>query len=171
MSDFPPQKIKSILQEVTALLKERKETVSIAETCAGGLISAALLSIPGASGFYKGGLMLYTLESRVAFAGWTEANTAAYEGPTPDVVTFLATNVRGKLGSTYTICESGTAGPTGGNTPTRTPGYVALVISSEKGTFTREVMTGSSDRGENMVAFATEALTLLRDVIKGDAKL
>ena len=51
-------------------------------------------------------------------------------------------------------------------------GYVALAVSSEKGTFTREVETGlGKDRVANMTQFAVEALTLLRDVIKGDAKL
>jgi nicotinamide mononucleotide (NMN) deamidase PncC len=75
------------------------------------------------------------------------------------------------LKSTYTVSESGTAGPTGGKTRNRTPGYVALAVSSEKGTFTREVETETREREVNMVAFAKEALVLLRDVIKGDAKL
>ena len=88
---------------------------------AGGLISASLLSTPGASKIYKGGLTLYTLESRIAFAGWTEETRAAYKGPTEDVVKGLAENVRGTLGATYCVCESGTAGPTGGNTRNRTP--------------------------------------------------
>jgi len=54
-------------------------------------------------------------------AGWTEENIKGYKGPTTQIVSGLAENVRGKLESTYTICESGTAGPTGGSTPNRTP--------------------------------------------------
>lgn len=54
-------------------------------------------------------------------AGWTQDSIKNYKGPTTDIVSGLATNVREKLGSTYTIAESGTAGPTGGNTPNRTP--------------------------------------------------
>jgi len=50
-------------------------------------------------------------------------------------------------------------------------GYVALAVSSDKGTVTKEVETGTDDREKNMVRFAVEALTLLRDVIKGEAKL
>ena len=53
---FPPPELKQAAEEVAALLRERKETISVAETAAGGLISAALLSTPGASQFYKGGL-------------------------------------------------------------------------------------------------------------------
>lgn len=187
MSAFPPPALKQIVQEVATLLKERKETISVAETvplpyfslqthahesqAAGGLISASLLSFPGASGYYKGGLTLYTLESRIAYAGWTEAYLKDYKGPTPDIVSGLAEHTRKTLGSTYTVSESGTAGPTGGTTRNRTPGYVALAVTSEKGTVTREAETGSSDREENMVRFAVEGLTLVRDVIKGEGKL
>jgi Competence-damaged protein len=53
---FPPEPLKAIVEEVASLLKARKETISVAETAAGGLISAALLATHGASGFYKGGL-------------------------------------------------------------------------------------------------------------------
>ncbi|KAF1942438.1 hypothetical protein EJ02DRAFT_345444 [Clathrospora elynae] len=168
---FPPEELRQIVQEVATLLKERKETISVAETAAGGLISATLLSLPGASGYYKGGLTLYTLESRIAFAGWTQESIADYKGPTAEVVTGLAEHTRKTLGSTYTISESGTAGPTGGHTRNRTPGYVALAVAREGSTVTREVETGSAEREGNMVRFAVEGLKLARDVIKGDEKL
>ena len=138
----------------------------------GGLVSAALLSYPGASGFYKGGLTLYTLESRIAFAGWTQDYLKTYKGPTPEIVSGLAEHTRKTLGSTYTVSESGTAGPTGGSTKNRTPGYVALAVAAEKGTFTREVETGlGGDREGNMVRFAVEALKLVKDAITGEEKL
>lgn len=70
------------------------------------------------------------------------------------------------------MSESGTAGPTGGTTRNRTPGYVALAIARDGGeTVTREVETGSSDREGNMQRFAVEGLKLVRDVIKGEEKL
>ncbi|RYP46400.1 hypothetical protein DL768_007367 [Monosporascus sp. mg162] len=125
---FPPANLRELAAEVVRLLASRNETVSVAETAAGGLISASILATPGASKVYRGGLTLYTLESRVAFAGWTQADIDNYEGPTPEVVAGLARNVRTELESTYTISESGTAGPTGGATRNRTPGYVALAI-------------------------------------------
>ncbi|KAI9717948.1 MAG: hypothetical protein M1828_007040 [Chrysothrix sp. TS-e1954] len=170
-SEFPPSRLRPLVTEVSSLLRERKETVSIAETAAGGLVSSSLLSTPGASKIYKGGLTLYTLESRLAFAGWTPENIKTYAGPTPILVGGLADHVRETLKSTYTIGESGTAGPTGsGMGRNRQPGYVALAVSSEQGTFTREVETGQDVREENMVRFAEEGLKLLRDVMKGDAK-
>ncbi|OAL45008.1 hypothetical protein IQ07DRAFT_615320 [Pyrenochaeta sp. DS3sAY3a] len=169
-SSFPPTELRQIVHEVATLLKSRNETISVAETAAGGLISAALLSFPGASTFYKGGLTLYTLESRLAFAGWTPAHIESYKGPTPAVVAGLAEHTRTTLGSTYTVSESGTAGPTGGKTRNRTPGYVALAVAGEGGTVTREVETGRAEREANMVVFAVEALTLVRDVLAGEAE-
>ena len=170
--DFPPAEVREILNQISTLLKERKETISVAETAAGGLISSSILSTPGASGIYKGGLTLYTLPSRIAYAGWTQESIANYKGPTTDIVSGLAKHVRKDLESTYTIAESGTAGPIGGSTPNRTPGYVALAIDCDKGTFTKELNTGlGTDRVANMKRFAVEALTLLKEVIKDEAKL
>jgi nicotinamide mononucleotide (NMN) deamidase PncC len=131
-----------------------------------------LLSFPGASKFYKGGLTLYTLESRIAFAGWTPRHIENYKGPTPEIVSGLAEHTRKTLESTYSISESGTAGPTGGSTRNRTPGYVALAVAiKDKETATREVETGSSNREGNMQKFAVEGLKLVRDVIKGEGRL
>ncbi|CAD6442024.1 c5c86abe-41d8-4e42-aaa7-3ed830d4559b [Sclerotinia trifoliorum] len=134
-NDFPPQKVREVLSEVVGLLKERGETVSVAETAAGGIISASILSTPGASKIYKGGLTVYTLEARTVFTGWTQENINAYTGPTPDVVAGIAENVRPKLGSTYCICESGTAGPNpSGQGPNKQPyGICSLSYSDGKG--------------------------------------
>jgi PncC family amidohydrolase len=169
---FPPPSLRNILNEVTSLLRDRNQTIAIAETAAGGLLSSSILSTPGASKIYKGGLTLYTLPSRIAYAGWSDENIKGYSGPTPDIVAGLAKHVRGELKADYVIAESGTAGPTGGDTRNRTPGYVALAVDCEKGTFTREVETGlGGDRVGNMVRFAEEGLKLVKDVINGDAKL
>ncbi|KAF7863852.1 hypothetical protein EAF04_006817 [Stromatinia cepivora] len=171
--EFPPQKVREVVIEVMSLLKGRGDTVSVAETAAGGIISASILSTPGASRVFKGGLTLYTLESRIAFAGWTQENISSYNGPTPDLVAGMAENLRAKLGSTYCICESGTAGPgASGEGANRQPGYVALAIATEKGTYKKDLNTGlGGDREGNMIIFAREALGFLRDVLKGDAKM
>ncbi|KAJ8066235.1 hypothetical protein OCU04_005319 [Sclerotinia nivalis] len=171
--EFPPQKVREVVIEVMGLLKERGETVSVAETAAGGIISASILSTPGASKVFKGGLTVYTLESRIAFAGWTQEIITSYSGPTPDVVAGIAENVRPKLGSTYCICESGTAGPgASGEGANRQPGYVALAIATENGTYKKDLNTGlGGDREGNMIVFAREALGFLREVLKGNAKI
>ncbi|KAL8934155.1 MAG: hypothetical protein Q9211_005381 [Gyalolechia sp. 1 TL-2023] len=173
-SEFPPSSIRPVLREVTQLLSSRNESVSIAETtkAAGGIISASLLSVPGASRYYKGGLTLYTLESRVQFAGWTEDSMKNYKGPNKDVVSGLAKNVRERLGSTYCLCESGTAGPeASGSSRERTPGFVALAVTSEDWLVTEEYTTGmGGDREKNMVEFARLGLELLKNAILQSSK-
>lgn len=112
MAQFPPPALRDAAQSISTLLRARNETISVAETAAGGLISAALLATPGASRVYKGGATLYTIASRLQFGGWTQANIDNYTGPNPELVAGLAAHVRNSLGSTYTVGESGTAGPT-----------------------------------------------------------
>ena len=62
---FPPPALKQAAQDVATLLKDRKETISVAETAAGGLISAALLATPGASQIYRGGLTVSSVEAEL----------------------------------------------------------------------------------------------------------
>ncbi|KIW75370.1 hypothetical protein AYO21_02262 [Fonsecaea monophora] len=166
-AEFPPPQLRSAAEDVASLLKSRGETICVAETAAGGLISASLLATPGASRIYKGGLTLYTLQSRIAFAGWTQQNIDNYDGPTPELVEDLAKSVRATLQGTYCVGESGTAGPTAsGKTPNRQPGYVALAVVGEKGSVNKDLDTGlGSDRQANMVAFAVAALQLVKDFI------
>lgn len=125
MADFPPPTLKEAAEQVATLLKERKETISVAETAAGGLVSAALLATPGASRIYKGGVTLYTLESRIAFAGWTQHNIDTYDGPTPELVAGLATHVRDTLKSTYCVGEVCVSGPT----LILLPGFARLLVT------------------------------------------
>lgn len=168
---FPPPSLRPLLKEVTTLLHTSHQKIAIAETAAGGLLSSSILSTPGASAIYAGGLTLYTLPSRISYAGWTPDAIKAYRGPTTDIVAQLATHVRGELGADYVLAESGTAGPTGGETRNRKPGYVALAVAGEGGVWVREVETGlGGDRVGNMVKFAEEGLRFVRDVVKGDVK-
>lgn len=170
--DFPPAALRSLVEDVSQLLKSRKETVSVVETAAGGLISSSILSLQGASSIYKGGLTVYTLPSRVAYAGWTQESIDKYRGPTTDIVEGLAQAVRKDLQSTYTLAESGTAGPGGGTTPNRLPGYVAIAVDSDSGTVSKDLNTGlGGDRVANMIRFAVEALTLLREVVRKRAEV
>ncbi|KAI9024695.1 hypothetical protein DFJ74DRAFT_585959, partial [Hyaloraphidium curvatum] len=106
-----PADVAAILSKVTNALKARNETVAVAESSAGGLISAYLLSVPGASAYYRGGAVLYTLQSRLAWGGWTEENVKNYKGPTADGAASLGRQVGKSLEATWTIAETGIAGP------------------------------------------------------------
>ena len=153
----------TLATEIAGLLVARGETVSVAEGTAGGLISAALLWVPGASKYYAGGGVVYTLNSRTALAGVDPAEYENYQGSTPEMIVSLARSMRERLGSTWCIAESGLAGPTPGRSG-RPPGRATLGIA---GPITRSeiVETGSADREANMIQFTTHGLRFLRDML------
>lgn len=164
MSTFLTAEQESLAEEIAALLTERGETVAVAEGTAGGLVSAALLWVAGASRYYRGGGVLYTLPSRIALAGVSAEQYANYRGTTPELLATLGEAMRARLDATWCIAESGLAGPTGGRSgapPGRTTVAVAGPVAR-----TQVIETGTTDRGENMVRFTTLALRFLRDAIR-----
>jgi nicotinamide mononucleotide (NMN) deamidase PncC len=169
---FPPVSFKPLLTEISGLLRSTSSTLAVAETTAGGLVSASLLSVSGASKFFVGGATVYTTKSRRAWAGWTDANLVNYNGPTPELVTELAANVREQMDVTYCVGESGATGPTVPGPPfVHVAGQTCIAVVSREGFATRVVNTGVADREKNMMAFTKATLELLRDVLAGDVKL
>ena len=163
MSTFQTAEQESLAEEIAALLTGRSETVAVSEGTAGSLVSAALLWVPGASAYYKGGGVLYTLVSRVALAGMSPETYANYRGTTPEMLAALAEAMRTRLEATWCIAESGLAGPTAGRSGTP-PGRTTLAVAGPVAR-SEVIETGMTDRGENMVRFTTLALRFLRDAI------
>lgn len=152
-------------QRAGALLRARRETVGVAEGAAGGLISAALLSVAGASTFYLGGAVVYTLAAARAFTAGAVEPPPDLRGASEPWALHLARSAAVKLGATWGIGEGGAAGPTG-NRYGDPPGHawVAVAGASEA---TRRVLTGDDDRVANMSAFAAAALALLVEQLEG----
>ncbi|MEP4379467.1 MAG: CinA family protein [Alphaproteobacteria bacterium] len=153
---------------IAELLKARGETVAVAETSAGGLVSAQLLAVPGASAYFLGGGVLYTGESREGLAGITDADMAGIRSSSEPFAQLLAQTLREKLGATWGLAETGAAGPTGnrygddaGHTCVAVSGPVSKVATLE---------TRSDDRGANMWRFSAEALALFMLCLKESAE-
>ena len=163
MSTFLNAEQESLTEEIASLLTARGETVAVAESTTGGLVSAALLWVAGASRYYAGGGVLYTLNSRIALAGVPPEQYANYRGTTTEMLASLAEAMRARLGATWAVGESGLAGPTTGRSGAA-PGRTTLAVAGPV-TRTAVIETGNPDRGTNMVDFATGALRLLRDAI------
>ena len=161
MSTFLNAEQEDLAAEIASLLTQRGETVAVAETTAGGLVSAALLSVAGASRYYVGGGVVYTLNSRIALAGVPAEQYANYRGTTPEMLVSLAESMRQRLEATWCIAESGLAGPTGGGSGAP-PGRTTIAVAGPV-TRTQVIDTGVSDREANMVEFTTHALRFLRD--------
>jgi nicotinamide-nucleotide amidase len=150
---------------VGALLKERGQTVAVSESAAGGLVCAALLSVPGASAYFLGGASVYTQTARRGLLRFNDAKSQM-RGSTEEYAILAATTVQEILESDWAISESGAAGPTG-NRYGDPAGHVALAVVGPANA-TRVVQTGNDDREENMWVFAQAALDLLYDTIKAN---
>jgi PncC family amidohydrolase len=157
--------LESMAAAVGEALKQRRETVMVAESSCGGLISAALLAVPGASAYYVGGLVLYTYESRRRFL--SNHGKDPFDGVTPsseDYAAAMARAVRATLNPTWGISEVGTAGPTGSRRG-HGPGHACIAVD---GPLARAatIETRQSDRVTNMQVFARAALDLLATLLR-----
>ncbi|MFT7220706.1 MAG: nicotinamide-nucleotide amidase [Candidatus Azotimanducaceae bacterium] len=148
---------------IAQLLKAAEGTVSVAESSTGGLISANLLSVPGASSYYRGGSVVYTLEARRAFLTLDKDKLKGLKPLTEETVQVFAHAARASLNTTWGIAELGATGPAG--TPYgHRPGVSVIGISGPVNA-TLTVNTGSDNRTENMLAFTEAALKLFQKIL------
>jgi PncC family amidohydrolase len=148
-------------ERIAALLKARKETVAVAESSAGGLITAALLAVPGASAYCLGGIVIYTRQGWEALRDFDEKLLAGYRSATEQNALIRARLARDRFAASWGIGETGAAGPTG-NRYGDPAGHACLAVSGRK-EISITVRTGSGDRLANMHAFAERALRLLEE--------
>jgi nicotinamide-nucleotide amidase len=150
-----------------ALLKAQDATVAVAESSAGGLVSAALLSVPGASAYYLGGGVIYTREARRALLGVPE-DVVTLRAATEDYALIMARAMRERLGATWGLCETGASGPSG-NRYGDDAGHACIAVAGplERAT---TLETGSADREANMWRFVAAALELLEAAVRETAE-
>ena len=155
MADF-----KTMATEVGALLKERGQSVAVAESSSGGLLCAALLAVPGASAYFKGGGACYTGDAKQILMGVSDAAMRDARSATEPHALHLARAARKRLDADWGIGETGAAGPTG-NRYGDPPGHTCIGIAGPNTERAITIATGSENRGDNMEAFARAALDLL----------
>ncbi len=153
----------ALAEAIGEQLKARKETVAVAESSSGGLISAALLGVPGASAYYLGGAVVYTAKARATMLALPREAVAGMRSASEPYALLLARTAREQLGATWGISETGAAGPTG-NGYGDSPGHTCVAISGPVETVLT-VETGVDDRRANMRAFAGAAMELLKRAI------
>jgi len=148
---------------VGALLKERRHTIAVSESSAGGLINAALVAVPGASAYYLGGVMVYTVFSRENLLQISAEDMKGMRSASEPYAALLAKTVRARLGTTWGLSETGASGPSG-NRYGDAPGHACIAVSGPvDAVLTLE--TGSADREANMWEFARRALALLESCL------
>ena len=156
--------IDDVAERVARRLIERRESVAVGESAAGGLIAAALLGVAGASAYFKGGVVVYTSEGKVRLAGMTMEQIERDRAATTPHTAILARLIREKLDATWGVAETGAAGPTG-NRYGDAAGHAALAVSGPV-ELTAVIETGQSDRRANMESFAVAALRLLHQALE-----
>jgi nicotinamide-nucleotide amidase len=145
--------------KIADLLRERKETIAVAESSAGGLISAALLAVPGASAYFLGAAVVYTQAARRALLRVNDESVKGVRSSTEAYALVKARAVRELLGTTWGLSETGASGPTG-NRYGDAAGHACLAVAGPvERAITLETRDG--DRARNMVVFARTALELL----------
>jgi nicotinamide-nucleotide amidase len=152
-----------LAETIAARLKGRKETIAIAESSTGGLISAALLGVPGASAYFLGGGVVYTRQAKQLLLSIDDAAIAQFRAATEGHALVLARAARARFNATWALAETGATGPTG-NRYGDPAGHTcfALVGASEKA---MTLKTGKDDRVDNMRLFAAAGLRLLAEAI------
>lgn len=146
-------------------LKARKETIAIAESSTGGLISAALLSVGGASAYFRGGGVIYTAQARKGLLDIPNPLPPPIErASTEPYALLLADTVRGRLDAQWGLGETGATGPTGNRYGDKA-GHTCIAVTGPGFSKAITLETGSDDRIANMRAFARRALELLQQAL------
>src|SRR5881227_4292603 len=158
MKDLVP-----LAQRIALKLIERRQTIAVAESSTGGLISAALVAVPGASAYFLGGAVVYTRQSRRLLLDVPDAALEGMRPSTEPYALLMARTAQKNFSSTWALAETGATGPTG-NRYGDAAGHSCIAVAGlAEASMTLE--TGIADRQENMQAFTTAALTFLLQLV------
>src|SRR6266436_3780890 len=146
----------AIAEKIAARLIERRQTVAIAESSTGGLISASLLAVPGASAYFLGSAVVYTREARRILMDIPDDAMRGIRSASEPYAKLLASQIRQRFSADWGLSETGATGPTG-NRYGDAAGHSCMAVAGlEPVAMTLE--TGNADRLANMHVFASTAL-------------
>ncbi|MBQ0721588.1 MAG: CinA family protein [Gammaproteobacteria bacterium] len=150
-------------QPVGELLKQNEQTLAVCESSIAGLLSAALVSVPGASAYFLGSTVVYTLESRRQFLNMSDEAMKGVRSATEEYALLCARSIHQTLGGTWALAETGATGPA--SNPYKDPPGTAWFAVTGPVEKTLQINTGHNRREENMWQFAEAALALLAQCI------
>lgn len=159
------ERLEPMATAIAEILFERGETVAICETTAGGLVSAALLAVPGASRYYRGAAVTYTGIARSTFLEIELEDYPGVRSSSEPYARIIAETIRERLGATWGIGETGAAGPNG-NVYGDASGHTCIAVAGPV-EYVETLETGLEDREENMWLFARRTLAVFEEVLRG----
>ncbi len=145
---------------VVRLLKERKETLAVAESCTGGHIANRITDVPGASAVFLGGCVTYSNEVKQNLLGVSGETLAKHGAVSEPVAREMASGVRTRLKADYALATTGIAGPDGG-TPEKPVGTVFIALATPRHVFVINPVN-RFDRETFKAVTCQQALDLLR---------
>jgi nicotinamide-nucleotide amidase len=157
----------SMEEEIGRLLTSKKATLSVAESCTGGLISHMLTNTPGSSAYFMFSGVTYSNQAKIQFLNVSRDSLDSYGAVSQQVVREMAKGVRDVSGTTYGLATSGVAGPDGG-TPEKPTGTICIGIATPEKNYAKTLQLSFEDRIKNKTIFAMAALELLRREITGN---
>jgi nicotinamide-nucleotide amidase len=150
----------SLEQIVLYYLGLRQATLSVAESCTGGMISERITQVPGSSRSFLGGAIVYSNALKIAFANVSPDTLSSYGAVSPQVAEALARGIRQRTGSTLGLGVTGVAGPSGG-TEAKPVGLVYIALAdSQKTEVVEKNFRGDRDRVRQWAT--QQALDLIR---------
>src|ERR1700681_2839616 len=149
----------AIAEQIAVQLVARKHTIAVAESSTGGLISASLLAVPGASAYFLGSAVVYTRDARRILMEIPDDAMKGIRSASEPYAKLLASQIRQRFSSDWGLSETGATGPTGNRYGDAARHSRMAVAGSQESAMTLE--TGSTDRLANMHLFAATALNLL----------
>jgi nicotinamide-nucleotide amidase len=149
----------AIAEKIAGKLTERHQTIAIAESSTGGLISAALLALPGASAYFLGGAVVYTRDARRILMDIPDEAMKGIRSASEPYAQLLASQIRRRFSTDWGLSETGATGPSG-NRYGDAAGHSCMAVAGLQQSVTT-IETGSADRLANMHTFASTALNLL----------
>lgn len=150
----------TVQSAVAEMLIQRGETLSAAESCTGGALSAKFTAMSGASEYFWGGVVSYDNSVKENLLGVSRENLEHYGAVSEQVARQMAEGVRRACGTTYGVSTTGIAGPTGG-TPDKPVGTVWMAVAGPNGTTAKVVQHGKL-RAQNIERAAAAAINMLR---------
>lgn len=150
------------LQElVHNLLTERGQTLATAESCTGGTIAARFTAMPGASAYFRCGVVSYSNEAKIGLLGVDPATLERFGAVSEQVARQMAEGARRAAGSDYAVATTGIAGPAGGSAG-KPVGTVWIAVAGPRGTVAVLKQCGT-DRGQIIDRASSQAIALLRE--------
>src|SRR5258708_29410971 len=142
----------TIAEKIAVKLIERKQTIAVAESSTGGLISASLLAVPGASAYFLGGGVIYTRDARRILMDISNDAMKGIRSSSEPYAKLLASQMRQRFATDWGLSETGATGPTG-NRYGHAAGHSCIAVAGPKdAVITLE--PGSPERQGNLQAFA-----------------